>query len=153
MAIGDLLVSQGRVSEAVGEYQADLTVRPKAPQVLYRLGRAWLTLGDDQRAEKSLQEALARGANIPEIQRELGKLYVRRQQYAKGIAALEAYLESRPEDAQPHYVLMMAYKSVGDQTAAARQQALFAKYSEDAKRRNQARQAVEFLTQQKESLP
>ena len=153
MAIGDLLISEGRVIEAVDEYQAELTVRPKAPQVLYRLGRAWLILGDDQLAEKWLQEALARHSSIPEIQRELGKLYVRRQQYAQGIAALEAYLKSRPEDAQPHYVLMMAYKSVGDQTAAARQQALFAKYSEDAKRRNQARQAVEFLTRQKESLP
>jgi tetratricopeptide (TPR) repeat protein len=153
MAVGDLLMHQGQISQAVEEYQAELQVRPKAPEVLYRLGRAWLVLHEDERAEKSLEEALACHADIPEIQRELGKIYLRQQQYAKGIEALDAYVKTRPEDASAHYLLMNAYRSVGDAAAANRQRLLFEKYSEDRKQRSQAQQAIQFFKQQKEVLP
>jgi len=151
MAIGDLFMRQGRASQAVKEYKAELRARPKAPPVLFRLGHAWLVLGDDQQAEKTLQEALACQADIPEIQRDLGKIYLRQHRYAQGIAALEAYARTRPEDASAHFLLMKAYKSVGDDVAANRQQRLFEKYSEDAKRRTQAQQAVQYFEQQREA--
>ncbi len=153
MKIGDLLMSQGRVNEAVREYQAELDERPKSPQVLYRLGRAWVVLHRDERAEKTFQQALALHATNPEIQRELGAVYLHRQQYAKSIVALEAYCRIRPEDASAHLLLMRAYKAAANAAAANREQALFEKYSEDAKRRTQAERAIQFFDQQKETPP
>ncbi|MBZ5561481.1 MAG: tetratricopeptide repeat protein [Acidobacteriia bacterium] len=153
MMIGDLLMSQGRVNEAVAEYQAEFQERPKSPQVLYRLGRAWLVLHEDERAVKAFQEALVLHATNPEIQRELGKIYLRQQQYARSIVVLEAYCRIRPEDASAHLALMRVYESVGNASAASREQRLFEKYSEDAKRRTQAEQAIQFFEQQKEALP
>lgn len=152
MAVGDLLMHQGQISQAVEEYQAELQVRPKAPEVLYRLGRAWLVLHEDERAEKSFEEALACHATYPEIQRELGKIYLRQQQYAKGIEALETYGKARPEDASAHYLLMRAYKSVGNTAAAEQQRFFYERYSEDSKRRTQAQQAIQYFEQQKEVL-
>lgn len=152
MEIGNVLMREGQVAQAVSQYQSELKIQPDSRDCLFRLGQAWLTLGNNKQAEVSLGRALALGSTIPVIHRDLGQIYLRQRKYSKSISALSAYLKASPQDATAHYLLMQDYNAIGDQAAANRQRLLFRKASADRKRRFQAGQALSLVEKQSASL-
>jgi predicted Zn-dependent protease len=145
MAIGGLLTREGRAKEALGEYDAELKLRPNDPATYFHQGQALMFLGQDNDAEAAFRRALALGADIPEINKLLGRIYVRRRDYPQAIRTLSDYLTAMPEDSQAHYLLGQAFQRTGNQEAAAREFDLQSKYSMDLKSRVRAERELLYL--------
>lgn len=147
LAMGNVLMRMGKAGEAVKQYEAELTLHPQNPDCLFRLGEAWIVLGNSAAAKTALEHALASGSTVPQIQRDLGKIYLHDHSYSEAAMALASYVKLHPEDASAHYSLMQAYLALGERAAAGRERALFEKASADRKRRAAARQALSAFEQ------
>jgi protein O-GlcNAc transferase len=130
LAAGDLLMSEGRAAEALDDYRSELRVRPASAEVYFRIGRAWLVLGNADEAEAALNKASALGDPPPAVQRELGKIALRRGKPADAVRLLSAYVERVATDATAHYQLMRAYQATGDTAAANKHLAIYQQLAE-----------------------
>lgn len=142
LAIGNLLMSQGRAAEALEEYRAELLHRPNDAQIHYRIGRALIVLGEDKDAEAAFNGALALKGSPSGAHRELGSLHLSRNQPAKAIEALSTYLKSTAGDASAHYLLMRAYRALGNAAAAERHLAEYTRLSDPDKQRASVQDAL-----------
>lgn len=147
LAMGNTLMRMGKAGEAVKQYQAELALRPGNADCLFRLGEAWIVLGNGAAAKAALEHALASGSTVPQIQRDLGRIYLHEHDYPQAAKALSVYLKLQPEDASGHYALMQAYQALGERAAAGRERTLFERASADRKRRAAARQALSAFEQ------
>ncbi len=118
--IGDLLYIQGDREEALEEYRQDLNKRPNEADLHYRMGRTWAAMGDAQQAEKALRRSLELSATPPGAFKELAKIYLRRNDHKQGIELLKTYIntEGAGTDASAHYLLMGAYRAIGQTETA-----------------------------------
>jgi predicted Zn-dependent protease len=80
----------------------------------------------------------------------LGKVYLNRGQPSKAIQSLTTYLETSGNDALAHYLLMRAYRALGDAPSAERHLAKFKALSEDEKQRASAQEAMSLFSGGKE---
>jgi predicted Zn-dependent protease len=142
LAIGNLLMSQGRAREALEEYRAELLLRPDDPEIYYRTARALIILGKGEDAEASLNRALASGGAPTAAHRELGRIYLGRGQAAKAVRSLSTYIATTANDASAHYLLMRAYRALGDAAASDRHLAKYKTLSDDAKQRASIQKAL-----------
>jgi Flp pilus assembly protein TadD len=142
-------MSQGRATEALKEYRAELLLRPEDPEVHYRMARALIVLGKGEDAEASLNRALAFDRAPAAVQRELGRIYLRQGQAVKAVQSLSKYLASTANDASAHFLLMQAYRKLGDTAAAERHLAKFKSLSEDEKRQASIQEALSLFGQGK----
>lgn len=145
LAIGNLLMSEGRAAEAVEEYRAETKRRPNDAETHYRTGRALAVLGETTAAEESFRRALALKHAPPGAYRELGNIYLGRNEPAKAVDALTTYLRSRKGDASAHYLLMRAYRALGDNQAAERQLAEFTRLSAPEKQQASLQAALSLF--------
>jgi tetratricopeptide (TPR) repeat protein len=151
LAMGNLMMSQGRATEALEEYRAELRVRPDDPEVYYRMARALIVQGKGEDAEAALNRALTSEDCPPAAQRELGRIYFGRGQAAKAVVALSTYIATTANDASAHFLLMQAYRRLGDTAAAERHQARFKSLSDDEKRRASIQEALLLFSRGKKN--
>ena len=143
LAIGNLLMSEGRAAEALEEYRAELLRRSNDAQVHYRIGRALIVLGEDKEAEASFNRALALKESPPGAHRELGGIYLSRNQPANAVQALSTYVKSNANDASAHYLLMRAYRALNNTAAAERHLAEYTRLSD--KRQTSMQEALSLF--------
>jgi tetratricopeptide (TPR) repeat protein len=62
---------------------------------------------------------------------QIGRILFLKKDYAGAVKALERVLDVDPEDVQAHYTLMLAYRGLGDQNRAAREEVLFRRFKAD----------------------
>jgi tetratricopeptide (TPR) repeat protein len=137
LAAGDLLMSVGRAAEALEDYRGELRVRPASAEVYYRMGRAFLVLDQADEAEAALARAAALGDPPPAVQRELGKIALRRGKAADAVRLLATYVDRVTTDATAHYLLMRAYQATGDADAAKRHLAIYERLAERDKQQQE----------------
>lgn len=102
IGLGMLLVNQKRYPEAIEHLDAAINLDEGFPMAHLNLGVALLektpaTETELARAEKAFHKALALGgAQMAYAHKFLFNLYIRRRDYPKAVAALEAYLKEAP---------------------------------------------------------
>jgi Tfp pilus assembly protein PilF len=148
--IGGLLMSEGKAAEALQEFRSELRNRPNDPALHYRLGRALAITGEDKAAEEALRAALKLGPAPPGVLKELAKLQIRRGLHGQATESLTKYVQSVPNDASAHYLLMRAYSALGDSSSAARHRTKFQELSDHEKKRASLQEALSFFHRKEE---
>lgn len=91
-----------------------MQLRPHFPVALSNLGNALRTLGDIVGAEPPLREAVRLMPTSPEARNNLGVLLVQTARWDEAIAEYHAAIAARPDYAEAHLNLALAYLACGD---------------------------------------
>ncbi len=96
--LGMVLIKQNKAEKAVTVLQEATQAEPANALAHFNLGSAFLEVGNFDQAEISLRRAYEiKGAAMPGVQFLLGNVYYQKKDYAKAIAAFEAYLRDLPD--------------------------------------------------------
>jgi tetratricopeptide (TPR) repeat protein len=87
--------------------------------------------GEYAAAIASLNAAAAQYPRDRVVQNQLARIHFLNRNYKGAVEHARKVLGVDPEDVQAHYTLMLAYRGLGDNAAAAREQALFARFKAD----------------------
>lgn len=115
--LGVILVSRGRLDEAIGHYREALKLRPGNPQSHYDLGIALRQEGRTEDAILEYQEALQILPGYQKAHNNLGNVLLQTGQVDEGISHLQAALKLQPDYAEAHNNLgnaLMQKRSVND---------------------------------------
>jgi tetratricopeptide (TPR) repeat protein len=104
---------QGKLDDAVGQYEAAWALQPNDFAALVNLGEIYLELNHEDEAEAAYRSALSLYPGSPSVMAGLGQLALRRQQYEDAVAYFKAALVSVPDANRLHYSLAMAYRGLG----------------------------------------
>ena len=124
--LGNALLEQGRVDEAMVHYQMALQVNPDHPDAQASLGSALIQKGRWDEAIGHLQKALEIKPDLATAHNDLGNLLAQRGDLDSAIAHFHKALAARPDFADASYNLANAcfQKGEWDQAAASYQLAL-----------------------------
>ncbi|MEW6282542.1 MAG: tetratricopeptide repeat protein, partial [Candidatus Eremiobacterota bacterium] len=103
------LIREGRLQEAVQEFERALDQGASAPAVYLRRGLAWLEAGHLDEAERDL----CRCEPGPRRSRALGQVYSRLGRHSEARAALRECLATHPEDAESWLLVARSELAVG----------------------------------------
>ncbi len=134
-SIGNLLLSVGKGSESLKEFQSELQLQPKSSTSHMNVARAMLILGDNEGAGRLLNQALSLDHPPAEIYKLQGKIQLHRREYQRAITTLERYVRTTPDDPSAYYLLLQAYRSIGDKDAVRRTLVLYQNKSVNMKKR------------------
>lgn len=146
-AIGECLLRQGNLPDALQEYQAELRLQPRAASANVDVGRLLTLLGRDSEAAKVLENALHLDRPPAETYKLLGKIEVRSEHYPQAEAHLSRYLAMQPADSNAYYLLAQAYRAMGNKAESELAVAKYKQYSQDEMQRSSARKALERLNE------
>ena len=76
--------------------------RPEAPGPAYSLGLAYAATGRWARARDMLESAARSKATLPDLDRDLGRVYLHTEEFAKAHASFDRALEREPDDPVTH---------------------------------------------------
>lgn len=98
-----LLIALRDEPDAVVErLRKDYESRPTAGMAAYSLGLAYAATGRWVQARDMLERAARSNLAVPNLHRDLGRVYLHTEEISKAHAALERMLERRPEDPISH---------------------------------------------------
>jgi tetratricopeptide (TPR) repeat protein len=121
LARGDVLLSLGRIDEAIGRFQEVVRAEADHPLGQSKLGLALSRAGRFQEALPVLQRAAELQPEDPDVHINLGSALVQAGRLQEAVPALERALQLRPEYAEARYNLAHAYTELEQPTAAARE--------------------------------
>jgi len=93
------LFREGKIDQAITEFQTALKHSPKHPEAHYHLGRALFVKGDFEGAKMHYLETARLDPKAP-VHNALGVVYVRLGQTSEAIAQFKEALRLRPDDAE-----------------------------------------------------
>ncbi len=135
-ADGWLNVARALIQE--GETEAAKPYIAKALAINPELGRIWFfnaaiqkADGDYDGALQSLEKTRAKYPRDRVVLNQIGRLLFLKRDYAKAVAVLKQVCDVDPEDVQMHYTMMLSYRGLGDESAAAREEQLFRRFKAD----------------------
>ena len=108
---GRSLGRQGSYHEAMAAYNEAIAADPKNAEAHNGLGFCHLLLGQEEKAEKSLKEALRLQPDLPKAVRNLASLYHRQERMKEAIPLWEQLTEMNPNDAEAWSYLSTACMS------------------------------------------
>ena len=121
-----------------GETDAAKPYIAKALALNPELGRTWFfnaaiqkADGDYDGALQSLEKTRAKYPRDRVVLNQIGRLLFLKRDYAGAVAVLHQVAGVDPEDVQMHYTLMLCYRGLGDEAAAAREEQLFRRFKAD----------------------
>jgi tetratricopeptide (TPR) repeat protein len=135
-ADGWLNVARALIQE--GETEAAKPYIAKALAINPELGRIWFfnaaiqkADGDYDGALQSLEKTRAKYPRDRVVLNQIGRLLFLKRDYAKAVAVLKQVCDVDPEDVQMHYTMMLCYRGLRDESAAAREEQLFRRFKAD----------------------
>jgi superkiller protein 3 len=111
--LGDAFYQQGRMDEAIAQYQRALEIKPDNEKAHYNLGNVSRDLGRMNEAISRYQKALAINPNYVEAINNLGVVFARQGRMEEAIAHFQKALIIKPDDANIHYNLGNAFRDQG----------------------------------------
>lgn len=141
-AIGRNLVRDGKLAEALNEFNAEIAIQPRSATAHMNAGRVLLLMGDDENAGKMLHDAIQMDRPPLETYSLLGKLDLRRNDYRGAIAALTHYVSAVKDNSSAYYLLASAYRATGEKEQMNRALDLYKKTSQDARERTVAQKEL-----------
>jgi len=110
-----LLFGDGKLDQAIPEFEAALEHNPKPPEAHYHLGRALYVKGDYEGAKEHYLETARLDPKAP-IHGGLGAVYFRLGQTSEAIAEFKEALRLNPDDAEAAENLRFALNTQGNST-------------------------------------
>ena len=111
--LGIALREQGRLPEAIDQYEQALRLKPDYAPTRYNLGIALLQLGRTQEAIQLWQQALQIKPDLVEAHYNLGNALFQAGQVPDAIRHYEQALRIKPDFAEAHYNLAVAFEQAG----------------------------------------
>jgi Ca-activated chloride channel family protein len=144
---GNSLLNEGKVEEAISEYQAARVERPDQPGVLYNLGSAYHQKGALDTAAAILQNTLsmAQGPLRAHSEYNLGNTFYRQQDFKQAIEAYKQALITDPTDLDAKHNLEMALRQMNSQDST--------KDKQQQEKQNQPDSSGQKQDQQKQQQP
>ena len=115
--LGDVLVSLGRLDEAIAAFRRALEINPEYAEAAYNLGHALYATGRDD-AFDAFQRAIAIRAEFVEAHFMLGQALMRADRIDEAAAAFERAIEINPEFVEARLALGIAELEQGDHRGA-----------------------------------
>jgi tetratricopeptide (TPR) repeat protein len=109
-----LRLLKGENDKAVGELEKMLKIYPRAYEVHYQLGLAYLATGSKEKAIASLNQAVALAPGYTEAVVALANLRTGGGDPIAAVASLKQYLQQHPDAAQAWLSLAEAYRAQGN---------------------------------------
>lgn len=109
LAQGEQYLQEGKLPEAIAEFQAAIQLDPGSVEGHFRLGNAYYQQGQLDKAAAEFQKALELDPNSVDARSNLGAVYYERAEYAKAAAEFKQASSLQPEDADIRYNLGAAY--------------------------------------------
>jgi tetratricopeptide (TPR) repeat protein len=119
--MGEIDLYQSKAQDAVVEFQKELSIDPTLWLVYWRLGDAYVRVGNYDEAEKVLKEAVWLNDGSSAALVLLGEIAIKKNDPALGAGFLERGLALNPQDADAHDLLATAYKALGRGAEASQQ--------------------------------
>ena len=104
---------EGRLDEAIVEYELSLKSRPRFP-VLANLGSVYARLGRYEEAIARYEQALKLAPGQPAVTLNLGLAYYKTGDFQKSAVLFEQVLRSEPENLQARTLLADCHFQLGD---------------------------------------
>jgi cytochrome c-type biogenesis protein CcmH/NrfG len=114
----EALAQQGKLNEAVSEYEQALQLRPNSVKVYSNLGLAFAKQGDLEAAVASLEKALVLEPDSSEAHLNLGIILIRRKSFREATAHLRTAVQLSIDSAEAHNALGFALASQGEREEA-----------------------------------
>jgi len=119
--MGEIDLYQSKPQAAIVEFQKELALNPTLWLVYWRLGDAYVRVGNYDEAEKVLKEAVWLNDGSSSALVLLGEIAIKRNDPALGAGFLERGLALDPQNADAHEMLANAYKALGREVDANQQ--------------------------------
>jgi protein O-mannosyl-transferase len=111
--LGMAYADEGKLEEAIGEYNQALQLGEVYPQVHHNLGNAYSELGDWKTAEKEYLKALELNPDFTFSYGPLVNLYIAQEKYAGALPLLERLVQFDPGNSQYRKVLEEVKRRMG----------------------------------------
>jgi len=118
LLLGDVLIAQGKVQEALSRYQEAVSLAPKDPRAYYGLGVAYRLSKRDDQAIAGFETALSLNPDMVNALGQETAIYWNRRDQARAIARVQDQIQRSPKNAQFHNLLGLMYLAGGDTTNA-----------------------------------
>ena len=135
-ADGWLNVARALIQE--GETDAAKPFIERALGINRELGRTWFFQAAIQKADgdydgalQSLAVARSKYPRDRVVLNQMARILFLKREYGKALDILKEVCGVDPEDVQMHYTMMLCYRGLGNQDAAAREEALFRRFKAD----------------------
>lgn len=109
LAQGRQLLEQGKLNEAIAEFQLALRLDANSVEAHFQLGNAYFQQGKLEEAAKEFQKAVDLAPENVDARSNLGAAYYELGQFDKAAAEFKKAITLQPEDADIHYNLGAAY--------------------------------------------
>ena len=129
LAYGIVQYNLGAVDQATQLLTASLGQGASDSEARYMLGLIAKQRGDIPGAVHEMELSQAAGLSRPEALTSLGQLYLQLNEPEKARTVLEKAVDKRPNDAQTHYQLGLAYRKLNLMDQAREQMEIFQKLS------------------------
>jgi len=103
--LGTAMREEGRVAEAVSDFQTAAAIRPQAPDIQENLGEALIAAGRAEEAEPHLLEALRLRPDFAKAHVDLASALIRRGRFDDAGSHYRMALQLQPGRAEAHYGL------------------------------------------------
>ena len=118
--LGDAFYKQGRMDEAITQFQQTLAIDSNNPEAHYDLGNAFFQQGRMDEAIAQFQTTLAINSsdvdvryNYADVHNNLGNVFLRQGRTSEAVAQFQTALAINPQDANTHYNLGNAFRRQG----------------------------------------
>jgi len=111
--LGNALATQGRLDEAMDEFQQALRIHPDDADAAYNLGNALAQKGNFEEADIQLKQALRLNPDNAMAAYDLGNVRVRQQRFDEAIEQFNMALRSDPGLARANYNLAQLFFQQG----------------------------------------
>ena len=122
------LVQEGETEAAKPYVEKALAINPKLGAGHYFKSQVQKADGDYDGALDSLRAAASLYPRDRVVLNQMGRILFLKRQYQEAVEVLQRICLIDPEDLQMHYSLMLAYRGLGDQENAEREQKLFLRF-------------------------
>ena len=123
--LGDAFYREGRMDEAIAQFQKTLAINPNNAEANYDLGNAFFKQERINEAIAQFQKTLAINPtdadvhyNYADIHNNLGNAFLRQGRMDEAIAQFQKALKINPQDADIHYNLGTAFRQQGGMNEA-----------------------------------
>ncbi len=125
------LIQEGETEAARPYIEKALALKPQLARALFFKAMIEKDSGDYDGALRDLAEAGRQYPRDRVVLNQTGRILFVERRFAEAVEVLNQTLSVDPEDLQAHYTLMLCYRGLGKNDAAAREEKLFRRFKAD----------------------